>query len=402
MNFPLNAFHGHGLDAALLVSLIIGMGFGFALERGGFGSSKVLAGIFYGRDWRVLKVMFTAIVVAMLGLYFAEGMGLVVMDQIAFRSTYLKSQVVGGLMLGVGFVVAGYCPGTSIVGMVSGKLDAIFALVGVVLGIGVFEETFGLVKGFYNASYMGELSIAAWSGVPQGIVVLGVVLMALGAFWATERFGPGGRLKPDPDPEAAPKKLASIPLVKPAVLTLGLGLLVMGTQLVGPGQERAILAGGPKELHYTPQVQAIDVAGWIVEARPDVSVLDVRRDSNSNPIPGAIPVSVESLLDYRQRPALGSSGVYVVVDETGGELGREVVRSLRSTGLDVVLMRGGAKAWQEQVLVDSAQAPNSDERAQALRLMISGESIFGGTPPPALPKKGIAPPKRKKKKGGGC
>ena len=121
MNFPLNAFHNFGIDGTLLISLLIGIGFGFSLERGGFGSSKILSGIFYGRDWRVLKVMFTAIVVAMLGLFLTDGAGFLVMDQVAYRSTYIWSQIVGGLILGVGFVTAGYCPGTSIVGAGSGK-----------------------------------------------------------------------------------------------------------------------------------------------------------------------------------------------------------------------------------------------------------------------------------------
>ncbi|MBC8403658.1 MAG: YeeE/YedE family protein, partial [Planctomycetes bacterium] len=113
MNFPFNAFTEMGIDATLLVSLFIGIGFGFMLEKGGFGSSKVLAGIFYGKDWRVLKVMFTAIVTAMLGLYASQGLGLVNMDLINFRPTFLGGQIVGGLLLGAGFVTAGYCPGTS-------------------------------------------------------------------------------------------------------------------------------------------------------------------------------------------------------------------------------------------------------------------------------------------------
>jgi rhodanese-related sulfurtransferase/uncharacterized membrane protein YedE/YeeE len=398
MNFPLNAFHDFGIDGTLLISLLIGIGFGFSLERGGFGSSKVLAGIFYGRDWRVLKVMFTAIVVAMLGLFLTDGAGLLVMDQVAYRSTYIWSQIVGGLILGIGFVTAGYCPGTSIVGAVSGKLDAIFTLVGVVLGIGVFEETYGFLKDFYYSGYMGEISLAVWAGVPQGLVVLGVVLMALGAFWAVERFGPKGAFRPDPE---APRTERPV-LVKTAGVALVAGSLVMVVQFAGPGQSRAIYAGGPENVLFTPMVDALDVAGWVVEARPDLMVVDVRSDTSKSAVPGAMEVPAEDLLDYRRRPEFVPDRVMVIVDKDGGEIGREVVRSLRTSGLDVVLMRGGAAAWQTDVLAEPTDGAPLDLRAVALRMMVSGKSAFDGAAPPPPPKKGAAPPKRKKKKGGGC
>ena len=395
MNFPLSAFHDFGLDGSLLISLLIGIGFGFMLERGGFGSSKVLAGIFYGRDWRVLKVMFTAIVVAMLGLFLVEGAGLLVMDQVAYRSTYIYSQIIGGLILGVGFVTAGYCPGTSIVGAVSGKLDAIVTLVGVVLGIGVFEEGYVYLKDFYMAGYMGELSIAAWAGVPQGVVVIGVVLMALGAFWAVERFGPGGAFRQEG--VAAPKERPA--LLKTAGVTLGAGALVMIVQLAGPGQSKVILTGGPQHVPFTPAVSALDVAGWVVEARPDLMVIDVRPGEPMDLVPGALRISSAQLLDYRRRPALSADRLMVIVDAEGGEEGREVVRSLRTAGFDVVQLRGGAEAWATQVL-DESQA--SDLRAVALRMMVSGVSAFDGAAPPPPPSPGAAPAPRAKKKGGGC
>lgn len=398
MNFPLNAFHEFGVDGSLLISLLIGIGFGFMLERGGFGSSKILAGIFYGRDWRVLKVMFTAIVVAMLGLYLTDGAGLLVMDQVAFRSTYIWSQIVGGLILGAGFVTAGYCPGTSIVGAVSGKLDAIFTLLGVVLGIGVFEETYAYLKDFYHSGYMGEISLATWAGVPTGVVVLAVVLMALGAFWAVERFGPNGALRPSAD---APPKERPV-LLKSAGIALVAGSLVMVVQFAGPGQSKAILAGGPENVLFTPSVDPLDVAGWVVEARPDLTVVDVRKDPSTAGIPGAIEVPAGDVLDYRRRPAFASDRVMVIVDENGGEIAHECVRSLRKAGLDVVYLKGGAEAWQRDVLSDPPAGRELDPRAVSLRMLVSGKSAFDGAAPPPPPKKGAAPPKRKKKKGGGC
>lgn len=398
MSFPLNAFADWTRDGTLLISLLVGVGFGFALERGGFGSSKILSGIFYFKDWRVLKVMFTAIVTAMLGLYLVDGAGLLVMDEVAFRSTYLYAQVVGGLILGVGFVVAGYCPGTSIVGAVSGRLDAIVCLAGVVLGIGVFEESYAWLKDFYLAGYMGEVSIAQWSGIPQGVVVLAVVLVALGAFWATERFGPNGRLRPDT--EASARRLPG--LVRGAGLAMGAGALVAVVQLAGPGQTRPISEVRADEVAagLQPGVDALDLAAWLVEGRDDVLVLDVRAatDDAAVTLPGALALEPEVLVDFRRRPALGPDRVLVVVDEAGAEPATRVVGALRAAGLDAKRLDGGAAAWRDDVLAETALDP----RAAALRLLVSGQSAFEGAAPPPPPKPGAAPLPRKKKKGGGC
>jgi hypothetical protein len=70
--------------------------------------------------------------------------------------TFLWSQIAGGLLLGIGFVMAGYCPGTSVVGAVSGKLDAIFVLLGLFVGILFFEEIYSSLAGFYESAYLGE------------------------------------------------------------------------------------------------------------------------------------------------------------------------------------------------------------------------------------------------------
>ena len=392
MSFPLNAFSDLGLDASLLVSLLVGIGFGFALERGGFGSAKVLAGIFYFKDWRVLKVMFTAIVVAMLGLYLAEGAGLVVMGQLAYRSTYIYAQVVGGLILGVGFVVAGYCPGTSIVGAVSGKLDAVVVLVGVVLGIGVFEESYALLKDFYLSGYMGEISIATWAGLPQGVVVFAVVLVALAAFWGTERFGPNGKLRDQKSPA----------LLKSAGVAMGAGVLVTIVQLAGPGQSRPIHNAPAQAGAPAPLVATLDLADWLVAGRPGLLPIDVREDRTEAQVPGAMALPVADLTDLRLRPLLSRDGLLVLIDEDGGQRGQLVVASLRASGFDAVLLEGGAQAWGQDILATPDAGGSIDPRAAALRLLVSGKSAFEGAAPPPPPNPGAVPPPRKKKKGGGC
>jgi hypothetical protein len=186
MNAP---FFKYGLfndEVSLIVAVLIGIGFGFFLERAGFGSAKKLAAQFYFTDMTVLKVMFTAIVTAMLGVYFLSVLGFVDLSLVYLTPTNLLPQVVGGLLLGFGFVIGGYCPGTSCVSAATGRTDGWVYLGGIFAGILVFGEFFPLIEEFYNSTPMGQMTLAQLTGIPYGILVFAVVLMAVGAFVAAE------------------------------------------------------------------------------------------------------------------------------------------------------------------------------------------------------------------------
>jgi hypothetical protein len=186
MNAP---FFKYGLfndEVSLIVAVIIGIGFGFFLERAGFGSAKKLAAQFYFTDMTVLKVMFTAIVTAMLGVYFLAVLGFVDLALVYLTPTNLLPQVAGGLLLGFGFVIGGYCPGTSCVSAATGRTDGWVYLGGIIAGILVFGEVFPLIESFYHSTPMGQVTLAQLTGIPYGILVFAVVLMAIGAFVAAE------------------------------------------------------------------------------------------------------------------------------------------------------------------------------------------------------------------------
>ncbi len=184
--FPLVLSDSLGHWGQYIVYLTIGFGFGFVLEIAGFGNSKKLAAQFYLREMTVLKVMFTAIVVAMVLIFLASGLGLLDYNLIWVNPTYLWPGIVGGLIMGVGFIVGGFCPGTSLVAAATAKLDGIFFSLGVLFGIFVFGETVENFEGFFNSSYKGRYTVPEMFGVSTGVIVLGVVIMALGAFFAAE------------------------------------------------------------------------------------------------------------------------------------------------------------------------------------------------------------------------
>ncbi|MGE0452381.1 MAG: YeeE/YedE thiosulfate transporter family protein [Vicinamibacteria bacterium] len=184
MSAPLYVNGAFGDAAALAVAFAIGIGFGFFLERAGFGSARKLVSQFYLDDLAVFKVMFTAIVTALLGASLLAGLGVLDLELISLTPTFWWPQVVGGLLLGFGFVVGGYCPGTSVAACATGRADAILYGLGILAGSWAFSEAYPLIEGFFLSGESGALTLPEALGLPRGVVVLAVVLTALAGFWA--------------------------------------------------------------------------------------------------------------------------------------------------------------------------------------------------------------------------
>ena len=172
-----------GEGTSLVLAFLIGIGFGFFLERAGFGSARKLVSQFYLNDLAVFKVMFTAIVTAMLGVTYLAWMGWLDLSLVYLVPTYLVPQVVGGLILGAGFVIGGYCPGTSVAATATGRVDGLIYVLGIFAGMFAFAEMFPLLKGFYLSGAGDAMTIPGAFGLPYGVVVFAVVLMAVGGFY---------------------------------------------------------------------------------------------------------------------------------------------------------------------------------------------------------------------------
>ncbi|MBM3152815.1 MAG: hypothetical protein FJZ96_11560, partial [Chloroflexi bacterium] len=191
MNFPLPEFIAVSAANPWTYVLfgLIGFAFGFTLESSGFGDSRKLAAQFYFTELTVLKVMFTAIVTAMVLLFGAVGLGLLNFSQVWVNPTYLWSGLVGGLIMGVGFIVGGFCPTTSLASASTGKIDGMFFMFGGFFGAAIFAETEPFFTNWYNNSgYYGRVTLDQVFNLPIGVVVLIVVLMALFMFWGAEQL----------------------------------------------------------------------------------------------------------------------------------------------------------------------------------------------------------------------
>ena len=173
-------------DLNFFFALIIGIAFGFILEQAGFSSSRKLAGVFYGYDFVVLKVFFTAAVTAAVGLFFLKYMGWINFDFLYVNPLYLWSAIVGGVIMGFGFILGGFCPGTSLTAAVIGKIDAWFFIGGMLIGVFIFGYFYPVFKPLHMGSFLGSPFIYDTLGLSQQWFLFLLVLMAVIAFAVTQ------------------------------------------------------------------------------------------------------------------------------------------------------------------------------------------------------------------------
>jgi uncharacterized protein len=171
-----------------LLPLAVGVAFGVALERAGLGSARKLTGQFYLTDLTVFKVMFTAIVTAMLGLFWLARIGIVDLGAIAIPETYLRPQIAGGLVFGAGFALAGLCPGTSCVAAASGRGDGLAVVMGLFTGVLASGLALPWFADFYDSDARGAWTLPSLLHVSYGTAVLIVVVVALAGFVAAEHL----------------------------------------------------------------------------------------------------------------------------------------------------------------------------------------------------------------------
>ena len=174
--------------SGLIIAVAIGFAFGFSIERAGLGSARKLTGQFFLTDLTVFKVMFTAIVTAMLGTFWLGRLGLLDLSFLYVPETYLGAQVIGGVIFGIGFALAGLCPGTSCVAAASGRLDGAAVAGGLLAGVLVTGLFFNPLRDIYDSGAHGAWTLPQWLDLPYGVVVFAVVIVALAGFAAAERI----------------------------------------------------------------------------------------------------------------------------------------------------------------------------------------------------------------------
>ena len=422
MNAPFFKYALFGDEMSLVVAFVIGIGFGFFLERAGFGNARLLAAQFYFRDLRVLKVMFTAIITAMVGAYLLGRLGLLDLSLVYLTPTFLVPQIAGGLILGAGFIIGGYCPGTSCVSAATGRIDGMVYLAGMIGGLLGFAEVYPSIERFTKITAMGQITLARQFHLSYGFLVFAVVLMAFGAFVMAELAEKfiGGK---EPGPGALLEPVRTFtPVRRFAVVLTGLGVVAL---FAGSPYRSALAQVDTKQLaldalRAADQVTADQLADWLVEGRNDYLLVDVRdaRSFAAYHIPGAVNLPLSGLNhDFAQR------NERVVFYSDNAIHTAQAWFLIRSLGFpSVYILAGGLETWQEAVLYPRAPAAGAAPKDQidfAKRMAVAkffGGSARGATsevanpvapvlpklapPSPTAPAPDNAQPAKKKKKEG--
>ena len=190
---PFYEFGRFGEGTSLIIAVLLGIAFGWFLEQGGMGNARKLSGQFYFTDLSVLKLMFSAILTAMLGLFWISWTGLLDLSRVYVPETFIAPQLVGGVVFGVGFATGGLCPGTSCVAAATGRKDGLALIAGMLAGVFAFGEAFPAIAHFADSTARGAWTLPQALGLSYGTVVGVMVAVALGAFagaeWLERRAG---------------------------------------------------------------------------------------------------------------------------------------------------------------------------------------------------------------------
>ncbi len=338
----------------------IGVGFGVALEVAGFSVSTKLTGQFYMRDQTVFKVMFTGVIVAMVLVFGAAALGWLDFNRVWVPETYLMPGIIGGFLIGVGFIIGGFCPGTSIMAAATGKIDAIFFVGGVLIGIVIFGEQTSSFEGFYNSTYMGRFLLPDWLGMSTGMVVFIVTVVGLFLIWGADQIEKAISRKADPDADldaAGPDaEQATSAGKRPLWLPVGVGLLVLaafGVMAVGQPDVADMWARvAPVEearlADRLVQIHPAELRSIYYDTNVNLVMLDVRDEANYNlfhlaesqrmdleDLPGAV----------RDLQALPANTVYVMISN-GETLSTAAWKTLTALELkNVYILEGGINNW---------------------------------------------------------
>ena len=357
-----------GKPLAYLIYLLIGFGFGTALEISGFASSPKLAGQFYFKDMTVLKVMFTGIIVAMVLIFWSSALGLLNYNLIWVNPTYLWPGIVGGLIMGAGFIIGGFCPGTSLVALATLKIDGFFFALGALTGIFFFGETVQYFDRFWHSSYMGRFTLPQLFGLPAGLVVFLIVLMALVMFWGADKLEQFFGGKPAPSRSTAIRTAAAgATLLAASVALMVYGQPTTAEKWAGMADEKEALL-----TERAVQIAPAELLDYIYNDKVIVKVIDVRDEANYNVfhIVGAESIPLADLSsaipDMLTEP---ENTLFVAVsnDET---LATDAWRTMAAESVpNVYILAGGINNWQDTlagsktpVTLNSVTTGNEDLR----------------------------------------
>ncbi len=372
---PLSETGSLGVPGALVAALALGCAFGWCLERAGLASAPKLAGQFYLTDFSVFKVMFSALLTAMLGAYWLDQLGLLDLNLVYLPETYVVPQAIGGILFGAGFLVAGLCPGTSCVAAATGRGDGLAVIGGLLFGVFMFNMSYSQVESLYNSTALGAVTLHGWIGMSPGLAIALLVVLALAGFALAERLVP----TPSVHPHAEPVRTTAIH--RAMVLIAVVLASAAATRDVRRTDARTLATEIQSERDH---ISAPDLADLIIGGDATLRVFDLRAaaDFEQTHIPGARHMTIDMLA----REPLPRDATIVWYSEGGAHAAQAWVL-LRMRGYARVLfLREGLYEWLARVMeprlaIDATESERADFAGAVER-----SRFFGGLPRDRVPR----------------
>ncbi len=330
-----------------VIAILIGIAFGFILEQAGFSSSKKLVGLFYGYDFTVLRVFFTAGITAMFGVILLGHFGLLDINIIYINPTYLWSAIVGGLIMGLGFVIGGFCPGTSVCAASIGKKDAMIFIIGLIIGSFVFSEMYPVLEGLYKAEFWGNVRIFESLGVSQGLVAFLFIFIAVLAFIITTLIEK--RVNGELNPEFKNTKF----YYSLAVVVIIIGLFSFAL----PEKNSVILknAENPEVISKTNfnVMSSDELAYRLMEDENSIQIFDLRskEEFEKFSLPGAINITTDFLLGkdgYKLLSLKSKKNIFISDNEKDEKKAAYIAMDLGYK--KIFILEGGIQEFQKNIL----------------------------------------------------
>jgi hypothetical protein len=171
----------------LIYGLVTGIFFGFFLQKGRVLRYDKQLGALRLMDMTIVKFMLSTVLVGMVGIYLLKDLGLV---KLSVKSTNLGGNIIGGLLFGAGWGLLGYCPGTSAGALGEGRWDALWGIIGMLVGAAIFAEVYSSLKtNVLTWGNFGEITLPQLLGLSHWVIVPVFIVGALVLFWWFEKRG---------------------------------------------------------------------------------------------------------------------------------------------------------------------------------------------------------------------
>ncbi len=361
-------------DLNFIVALIIGILFGAILEQAGFSTSKKLVGLFYGYDFTVLRVFFTAGVVAMIGVLALVHFGYLDMNLVYINPTFLWSAIVGGLIMGLGFVVGGFCPGTSVCAASIGKIDAMIFVAGSAIGVFIFAEAYPIFEPLYKAANLGSPQIFETLGMSQSLFAFLLAVVALTAFWAVSIIENKVNKIEEPSIKFTPYYIS----------LAAIGLLISVSAFVFTNKEDDMISKVQDSSFVNSftinYIDSDELAFRLIDKDTKIQILDFRtgKEFDKFKLPASTLLTVNNLFEKEPNQILRIKGIErIVVAENEKEAVKNAVILTELGYKNIRVLKGGLEQFNKDILsFKKTDEPKNKLEADKIRFRTLAASVL--------------------------